>query len=192
MTNECLFRRQVPFEEADLFAKANDMLFIETSAKTATNVMEAFIRASETIHDKIQRGLIDITTDVRDSQQTYSNNRFPILLSRQELKSVLNFRLGTMWLFLLPLQNQKAAAARCNFMFDEQIDVIELHFSLKDMTKLFSTIIYKNLFPQSFCHFCRLKSYIYGIFLIGFYIFDVILARSIIRRHEAMKYYLPE
>ena len=36
-------RRQVSFEEGERFAKENNLIFMETSAKTAFNVEEAFL-----------------------------------------------------------------------------------------------------------------------------------------------------
>jgi Ras-related protein Rab-2A len=39
-------RRQVSTEEGERFAKENGLIFIETSAKTAFNVEQAFIQTS--------------------------------------------------------------------------------------------------------------------------------------------------
>eukprot|EP01016_Furgasonia_blochmanni_P007962 TRINITY_DN1319_c0_g1_i1.p4 TRINITY_DN1319_c0_g1~~TRINITY_DN1319_c0_g1_i1.p4 ORF type:complete len:146 (-),score=39.85 TRINITY_DN1319_c0_g1_i1:148-585(-) len=51
--------RAVSTAEGEKFARDNDMIFLETSAKTALNVEEAFLRTAEIIYDKIKRGVID-------------------------------------------------------------------------------------------------------------------------------------
>ncbi|KAG9050081.1 Small subunit processome complex component [Tulasnella sp. UAMH 9824] len=53
-------KREVTAEEAQQFAKDNDMVdYIEASAKTGHNVDEAFTRASRSILEKIKAGLFD-------------------------------------------------------------------------------------------------------------------------------------
>ena len=52
-------QRGVSFEEATQFAKENDLLYIETSAKTGERVDEAFLTTAKTIYDGIQNGIID-------------------------------------------------------------------------------------------------------------------------------------
>lgn len=44
-----MHRRQVTFEEGEAFAKENGLMFLETSAKTAYNVVEAFNLSAQTI-----------------------------------------------------------------------------------------------------------------------------------------------
>jgi hypothetical protein len=51
--------RQVPQEEAELWAKEEGLLFVEASAKSGRNVELAFERASRDILDKIKRGVFD-------------------------------------------------------------------------------------------------------------------------------------
>ncbi|OMJ19257.1 Ras-related protein Rab-2A [Smittium culicis] len=58
-------KRAVAREEGEAFARENGLFFIETSAKTSSNVEEAFIQTAEDIYEKIQNGIIDITNDVR-------------------------------------------------------------------------------------------------------------------------------
>ena len=44
-----LYRRQVTFEEGEALAKENGLMFLETSAKTAYNVVEAFNLSAQSI-----------------------------------------------------------------------------------------------------------------------------------------------
>lgn len=52
-------KRQVSFKEGEEFAKANGLVFMETSAKTAQNVDEAFLRTANMIYENVQKGAID-------------------------------------------------------------------------------------------------------------------------------------
>lgn len=52
-------KRQVSKEEGEAFAKANGLVFMETSAKTAQNVDDAFLRTATTIYENVQKGIID-------------------------------------------------------------------------------------------------------------------------------------
>ena len=56
-------RRAVTFEEGQAFANANNLLFLETSAKTAVNVEEAFLKTANEIYSKIQNGDIDVSNE---------------------------------------------------------------------------------------------------------------------------------
>ena len=56
-------RRTVSTEEGQAFADANGLLFLETSAKTAYNVEQAFLKTAEEIHGKITSGEIDVTNE---------------------------------------------------------------------------------------------------------------------------------
>eukprot|EP01132_Coremiostelium_polycephalum_P004582 gene4582-5719_t len=53
-------KRAVTYEEGEQFAKENGLIFLETSAKTASNVEEAFINTAKEIYQKIQKGDFDI------------------------------------------------------------------------------------------------------------------------------------
>jgi len=57
-------RRAVSTEEGEQFARENGLIFLETSAKTAHNVVEAFANTAKVIYDKIQNGEVDITNEV--------------------------------------------------------------------------------------------------------------------------------
>ncbi|EGN95854.1 hypothetical protein SERLA73DRAFT_142810 [Serpula lacrymans var. lacrymans S7.3] len=52
-------RREVSTAEGELWAKEDDLLFVEASAKSGVNVEIAFEQASRDILDKIKRGVFD-------------------------------------------------------------------------------------------------------------------------------------
>ncbi|KAH8298415.1 hypothetical protein KR044_002437 [Drosophila immigrans] len=51
--------RDVTFLEASSFAQENELIFLETSARTGENVEEAFLKCSKTILAKIETGELD-------------------------------------------------------------------------------------------------------------------------------------
>lgn len=51
-------QREVSFEEASKFAEENNLLFLETSAKSGDNVEEAFMQLARKIHEKIMCGIL--------------------------------------------------------------------------------------------------------------------------------------
>ena len=55
-TEESSSLRQVSMLEASAFAQENGMLFLETSAKTGENVLNAFVRSGRAILDRSERG----------------------------------------------------------------------------------------------------------------------------------------
>uniref|UniRef100_A0A669QXI3 RAB2A, member RAS oncogene family n=1 Tax=Phasianus colchicus TaxID=9054 RepID=A0A669QXI3_PHACC len=57
-------RREVKKEEGEAFAREHGLIFMETSAKTASNVEEAFINTAKEIYEKIQEGVFDINNEV--------------------------------------------------------------------------------------------------------------------------------
>lgn len=59
-------RREVKKEEGEAFAREHGLIFMETSAKTAANVEEAFINTAKEIYEKIQEGVFDINNEVRE------------------------------------------------------------------------------------------------------------------------------
>lgn len=63
--NKCdlAHRRAVTFEEGQQFAKENGLIFMETSAKTAQNVEEAFINTASKIYKKIEQGIFDVSNE---------------------------------------------------------------------------------------------------------------------------------
>ncbi|KAI8059850.1 RAB2A, member ras oncogene family [Gongronella butleri] len=61
-----LKQRQVSSEEAQQFARENDIaFFIETSAKSASNVQEVFVKTAEKVYDKIKSGQYTDAAGVR-------------------------------------------------------------------------------------------------------------------------------
>lgn len=74
-------RREVKKEEGEAFAQEHNLIFMETSAKTAINVEEAFINTATEIHEKIQEGVFDIMNEANGikvgPQHTPSNANLP-------------------------------------------------------------------------------------------------------------------
>eukprot|EP01126_Amoeba_proteus_P007400 TRINITY_DN12665_c0_g1_i2.p1 TRINITY_DN12665_c0_g1~~TRINITY_DN12665_c0_g1_i2.p1 ORF type:complete len:315 (-),score=49.71 TRINITY_DN12665_c0_g1_i2:78-956(-) len=56
-------RRAVSTAEIEDFARRNNLLCLETSAKTATNVEEAFLTCAKQIYEKIKSNAIDFTSE---------------------------------------------------------------------------------------------------------------------------------
>jgi len=56
-------RRAVSKEEGEQFAREHNLFYLETSAKTAANVEEAFVSTARDIYDKIQRGVFDVSNE---------------------------------------------------------------------------------------------------------------------------------
>ena len=55
--------RAVSTEEGEEFAKANNMQFLETSAKNGTNIEDVFVESARIIAQKIDEGYYDLTND---------------------------------------------------------------------------------------------------------------------------------
>ena len=61
------YRREVSFEEGQQFAKKNNLMFFETSAKTAFNVEAAFMATTEIILENIEKGEYDLSNEVKNT-----------------------------------------------------------------------------------------------------------------------------
>jgi hypothetical protein len=57
-------RRKVTYEEGAKFAKDNTLTFLEVSAKTAYQVEDAFKKNAELLLDKIEKGAINMESEV--------------------------------------------------------------------------------------------------------------------------------
>lgn len=62
--HELQHRRAVSTEEGEQFAKEHGLVFLETSAKTAHNVEDAFINTARKIYEKIDTGIFDVSNEV--------------------------------------------------------------------------------------------------------------------------------
>jgi len=58
-------RRAVSTKEGEKFAEDNNLLFLETSARTGHQVDAAFTKTADKIYDNIMRGVYDVTNEVR-------------------------------------------------------------------------------------------------------------------------------
>lgn len=56
-------RRQVSRDEGEKFARDHGLIFLETSAKTAANVEEAFINTAQKIYENIQNDVYDVNNE---------------------------------------------------------------------------------------------------------------------------------
>lgn len=73
-------KREVKKEEGEAFAREHGLVFMETSAKTAANVEEAFINTAREIYEKIQEGVFDINNEangIKIGPQHLPNNASP-------------------------------------------------------------------------------------------------------------------
>lgn len=57
-------KRAVSTEEGEQFAKQHNLIFLETSAKNANNVEDAFMLTARKIYDDIQKGVFDVTNEL--------------------------------------------------------------------------------------------------------------------------------
>ncbi len=67
-------QRQVKYEEGEKLAKSNNLLFLETSAKSAENVQEAFLQTAEKILDQITKTGVDPTAPSKNVKITIDDD----------------------------------------------------------------------------------------------------------------------
>ncbi|KFD62303.1 hypothetical protein M514_13684 [Trichuris suis] len=87
-------RRDVKREEGEAFAREHGLIFMETSAKTAANVEEAFIDTAKEIYRKIQEGVFDINNEVYDFVSSHEQALFISFLRRMVSNLVHNILQG--------------------------------------------------------------------------------------------------
>ncbi|KAH8955823.1 hypothetical protein BDL97_07G006300 [Sphagnum fallax] len=73
--NKCnlAHRRAVSTEEGEQFAKETGLVFMETSAKTAHNVEDAFINTASKIYQKIEEGIFGVSNESYGIKVGYSS-----------------------------------------------------------------------------------------------------------------------
>ena len=67
-------QRQVKYEEGKKLAEDNNLLFLETSAKTAENVQESFVISAERILDQINKTGVDPTASSKNVKITIDDD----------------------------------------------------------------------------------------------------------------------
>lgn len=77
-------RRTVSKEEGESFARENGLIFVEASAKTSTNVEEAFRNTAQIIYNKVKEGSIDISSETCGVRM--GNNLSTIVKNPQQTK----------------------------------------------------------------------------------------------------------
>ena len=76
--------RQILYEEGASFAEKNNMLFVETSAKTGQNIENLFLKSVEVINDRIEDGYYDLSNGncgIKKGNDENSNN---IILNKED------------------------------------------------------------------------------------------------------------
>ncbi|RHZ52762.1 hypothetical protein Glove_457g89 [Diversispora epigaea] len=56
-------KRAVSYAEGEAFARQHGLFFMETSAKTAENVEDAYVDTAKDIYEKIKQGVFDVTNE---------------------------------------------------------------------------------------------------------------------------------
>ncbi|RIB22303.1 ras-related protein rab-2A-like protein [Gigaspora rosea] len=56
-------KRVVSYAEGEAFARQHGLFFMETSAKTAENVEDAYVDTAKDIYEKIKQGVFDVTNE---------------------------------------------------------------------------------------------------------------------------------
>ena len=79
-------RRTVSTEEGQRFARENNLLFVEASAKTSSNVEEAFNDTALAIYAKVREGSLDVSSEKSGVRMgpTGANNSRPLPSAKKE------------------------------------------------------------------------------------------------------------
>eukprot|EP01023_Acetabularia_acetabulum_P065349 TRINITY_DN863_c0_g2_i1.p1 TRINITY_DN863_c0_g2~~TRINITY_DN863_c0_g2_i1.p1 ORF type:complete len:213 (+),score=25.62 TRINITY_DN863_c0_g2_i1:206-844(+) len=64
-------KREISTEEGEAFAKEHGLLFLEASAKSTSNVEEAFVLTARKVYEKIEQGVFDVTNEANGVKVGY-------------------------------------------------------------------------------------------------------------------------
>jgi Ras-related protein Rab-2A len=140
-------KRQVSTEEGEAFAKEHGLVFLETSAKTAHNVDDAFVQTAQAIYEKIAQGVFDV-----------SNESFGIRLGTQQSAAGPSGRPGAAkasgccWIVARDIRNLPLIFIQVwihdHFLLDASLKVLGSRFPL-DSSVLNKQMIMTLYHPQS-------------------------------------------
>ena len=77
-------KREVTFEEGENFAKENNLLFFETSAKNGNNINEIFLESAKILMNKIEKGEILIENNNTGIKIGNSENNEDMIIRKKE------------------------------------------------------------------------------------------------------------
>jgi small GTP-binding protein len=77
-------KREVTFEDGENFAKENNLLFFETSAKNGNNINEIFLESAKILMNKIEKGEILIENNNTGIKIGNSENNEDMIIRKKE------------------------------------------------------------------------------------------------------------
>ena len=77
-------KREVTFEDGENFAKENNLLFFETSAKNGNNINEIFLNSAKILMNKIEKGEILIENNNTGIKIGNSENNEDMIIRKKE------------------------------------------------------------------------------------------------------------
>ena len=77
-------KREVTFEDGENFAKENNLLFFETSAKNGNNINEIFLESAKILMNKIEKGEILIENNNTGIKIGNSENNEDVIIRKKE------------------------------------------------------------------------------------------------------------